>query len=293
MKFSLIIPTINRVQEVELLFQSLLAQDYENFEVIVVDQNPDDRLVKLADFYRQHFPILHIKESKPGQSRARNIGFSYVQGDLVAFPDDDCLYPPGLLTQIAYFFKDTSNWDGLICRVYDLDEDSNAFEPCGDDQSQEVDYPKGYKVCVSCAMFFRADICRKISFDETLGQGAGTPWGSGDETDYLFRCLDTGYRFFYNSTLIVRHPNPLKHNTFQKQIQREYGYGIGRGYFLATHPLPQSLLRSEYLEPYKQTLLELFNCNLRRASYFLTKGIGTSVGYQAGLKKHRELKEAI
>lgn len=289
MKFSLIVPTLKRVCETERLFQSLIAQNYKDFEVIVVDQNPDDRLVELVDSYRQYFPILHLRESKRGQSRARNIGFSHVHGDIVAFPDDDCLYSEGLLTKIAQFFGNNPERDGIIARVYDLDEDKNAFDLCGDDQSQEVDYVKGYKVCVSCAMFFRAHIAKKILFNELLGPGAGTPWGCGDETDYLFQCLDAGYKFYYDATLIVRHPNPLKKNAFSEQIRREYGYGLGKGYFLATHRLPQSLIEFEHIIPYRQTPLEMIKGDLRRASYSLVNGIGTSLGYRAGIKKNREI----
>lgn len=284
MKFSLIVPTLNRVFEIERLFQSLVAQDYKDFEVIMVDQNPDDRLAELVDSYCQYFPILHLRESKRGQSRARNIGFSHVQGDIVAFPDDDCLYSEGLLTKIAQFFSDSPEWDGVIARVYDLDEDKNAFESCGDGQSQKVDYVKGYKVCVSCAMFFHAHVAEKISFDERLGPGAGTPWGCGDETDYLFQCLDAGYKFYYDATLVVRHPNPLKKNAFREQIRREYGYGLGKGYFLATHQLPDPLLRAEKKAPYWDAILQVLKGNLRRASYCLVNGIGTFIGYRDGLK---------
>jgi glycosyltransferase involved in cell wall biosynthesis len=244
----------------------------------------------LVDFYSQHFPILHLRESKRGQSRARNIGFPQVKGDIVAFPDDDCLYPDGLLTRVARLFDKNSQWDGAIGRVYDLEEDQNAFEPCGDDHSQEVDYAKGYKVCVSCAMFSRASVVEKIRFDERLGPGAGTPWGCGDETDYLFQCLNAGYRFYYDATLIVRHPNPRKKNNFRQQIQREYTYGLGKGYFLATHHLSQPLLKCEQRAPYADAVSEISKGHLRRASYFLINGIGTSLGYRAGSKNIRQSK---
>lgn len=284
MKFSLIVATINRVAETERLFQSLTVQGYQDFEVIVVDQSPDERYRKLIESYRQQFPILHLRETRPGTSRARNIGLENVQGEIVAFPDDDCLYSNGLLAKIAQFFGSHPEWDGLITRVFDLDADENAFEPCGDDCSQGVDYAKGYKVCVSPAMFFRVPIARKITFNESLGPGIGTPWSSGDETDYLFQCLDAGYRFYYDAELIVRHPNPLKKHTFREQMRREYRYGVGKGYFLATHHLPPSLLRIERQSPYRDALTKMSEGNLRRASYFLINGIGTSIGYRAGLK---------
>ena len=285
MKFSLIVPTLNRVQELDRLFQSLVSQNYDDFEVIIIDQNLDNRLVKLVDAYREYFPILHIKESKRGQSHARNVGFSHVQGEIAAFPDDDCLYTEGLLTKIADFFVRNPTYDGLMTRVFDLEEDKNAFEPCGDAQSCEVDYAKAYKDCVSPAMFFRAPIAKRIAFNEALGVGANTPWGCGEETDYLFQCLDAGYRFYYEANFIVRHPNPLKKNDFRIQIKREYNYGLGKGYFLSTHQLPKALLKYEYKAPYRQTLSEISIGNWRRASYCLINGIATTLGYWYGRKK--------
>lgn len=284
MKFSLVLPTLNRVIEVERLFQSLLAQDYEDFEVIVVDQNPDDRLVELIASFSQHFPILHLRESKRGLSHARNIGFLHIQGDIVAFPDDDCLYPDNLLTKVAHFFQNNLQWDGVIGRVYDLDEDKSAFEFCDDDQSQEVDYIKSYYVAVSCGIFLRTHVAKKIAFDETIGLGNPSPRSCGEETDYVFHCLDEGYRFYYDTTLIVRHPNPTKKSNFREQVRREYTYGLGKGYFLATYNLPQSWLRSEYNAPYKSSLSEVFKGNFHRAAYLLVHGIGASLGYRAGLK---------
>ena len=51
MKFSLIVPTINRAAETERLFQSLAVQRYQDLEVIVVDQNPDENLVYSASAF--------------------------------------------------------------------------------------------------------------------------------------------------------------------------------------------------------------------------------------------------
>lgn len=285
MKFSLIVPTLNRVQEVERLFKSLERQDYTDFEVIVVDQNTDERLVGMVKSYSERFPILHIRESKKGQSHARNVGFRHVQGDIVAFPDDDCIYTEGLLTNVARFFRTQPKHDGLITRIYDLEDNENAFEFCGDNQSQELDYTKAYQVGISCALFFRKEVTETVAFDENLGPGSGTRWACGDDTDYVFRCLDKGYKLFYDATLIVRHPNPHKKNKFRQHIGREYGYGIGKGYFLATHKLPPYFLKYERGAPYQNSWSAIVKGYWQKAAYFFVNGIGTSRGYWFGLKK--------
>ena len=66
MMFSLVLATKNRVNEVERFLRSLTTQTHENFELVLVDQNPDDRLLELVKSYGQKFPIIHLKQSQSG-----------------------------------------------------------------------------------------------------------------------------------------------------------------------------------------------------------------------------------
>ena len=61
---------------------------------------------------------------------------------------------------------------------------------------------------------------RVDGFDNSLGIGAGTPWGSGEDTDYLLRCLDAGVAVYNDVNLIVRHPTPAKIYTTRQLIKR-------------------------------------------------------------------------
>jgi len=294
MRFSLIVPTVNRVNELERLFQSLATQHYDEFEVILVDQNLDDRLEELVTSYSQKFPILHLKQMKRGLSRARNLGRSHLKGEIIAFPDDDSVYPPTVLSQVAYFFENDRTWDGVIARIFDLDEDKNAFEFCGgDNESGSVDYWKGYTVGISHAMFFRAFVVKNLDFDEAMGVGSGTPWRAGEDVDYLFQCLNAGYRFYYDSKLKVRHPSPLRKNSFYQQIRREYSYGLGNGYLLGKHDLSERLIHSATSSSYQHTILEVTKGNLKRAAYFFAYGLGTSIGYSQSIKKHQKVHPSI
>ncbi len=95
---SLVVATLGRTVELYKLFDSFSAQQRTDFEVLVVDQNPDDRLAQLTN-QSWPFPVirLHVPSIR-GLSRARNIGWKAARGTLVIFPDDDCWYPPGFLT---------------------------------------------------------------------------------------------------------------------------------------------------------------------------------------------------
>ena len=91
--FDLVVATVGRTDELARLLESLEAQGYPRVRVIVVDQNADERLQELL--LRSNVSVEHVR-AEAGLSRARNTGLELVDADLVAFPDDDCVYPPGL-----------------------------------------------------------------------------------------------------------------------------------------------------------------------------------------------------
>ena len=75
-------------------------------------------------------------------------------------------------------------------------------------------------------MFLRREVVRDYSFDESLGVGAGTPWGAGEETDYLLRLLEDGHRIFYDPAIAIWHQGrsgPYTSGTFAEGPQLRTG----------------------------------------------------------------------
>lgn len=102
MHFSLILATIGRTEELKRFLASLDKQTLRRFELIMADQNPDDRIKPLLEPYQDHFPIMHLhRPTERGASKARNVGLQHANGDVLTFPDDDCWYLPQLLEKIA------------------------------------------------------------------------------------------------------------------------------------------------------------------------------------------------
>ena len=118
MRFSLILCTVNRVEVVREYFESLARQvDAPPFEVILIDQNPDERLMPIVADFQDRFPIRRYT-AKPGLSRARNLGLGYAEGEIIAFPDDDCTYPETLLKNVSDFLRQEMV-DGISTLVTD------------------------------------------------------------------------------------------------------------------------------------------------------------------------------
>lgn len=86
---SVILPVYNGAQYLADTLDSIFAQDYRPFEVIVVDDGSTDDSAKIAQSYQQ---IRYIYQENQGVPVARNAGIAAAQGEFVAFSDQDDLW---------------------------------------------------------------------------------------------------------------------------------------------------------------------------------------------------------
>ena len=88
---SVIIPTHNRAELIESSVKSVLAQTYDNLEIIIVDDQSQDRTEKVCrKLCAKHPRVSYYKpERNLGPAGARNFGVTKAQGTYVAFHDDD------------------------------------------------------------------------------------------------------------------------------------------------------------------------------------------------------------
>jgi glycosyltransferase involved in cell wall biosynthesis len=113
---SVIIPTYNRGRVIKEAIDSVLAQDYTEFELIVVDDGSTDHTSDVLDSYRNVIKVLSQKNK--GVSAARNRGISEAYGKFIAFLDSDDLWLPQKLSTQVEFFNQTS--DALICQTEEV-----------------------------------------------------------------------------------------------------------------------------------------------------------------------------
>jgi glycosyltransferase involved in cell wall biosynthesis len=100
-KVTVIIPTYNRKVCVQEAIESVLAQTYEEFELIVVDDGSTDGTGEVLKRYEKR--LLYLYQANQGVSAARNNGLVLAQGEFIAFLDSDDLWlPKKLAIQIAF-----------------------------------------------------------------------------------------------------------------------------------------------------------------------------------------------
>jgi glycosyltransferase involved in cell wall biosynthesis len=99
MLISVIVPTYNRANTIEYTLDSILAQTYQNLEIIIIDDGSTDEtetIVK-SSYHNKKIPIQYYQKSNGGCASARNQGLEYAKGEFIAFLDSDDRWMPNAL----------------------------------------------------------------------------------------------------------------------------------------------------------------------------------------------------
>ena len=263
MRFSLIMATVGRTREVERLFHTLKQQTHQDLELIVVDQNSDDRLTPLLNDWKNRLKIVHLRASL-GVSAARNFGLAHVSGDVVSFPDDDCWYPPDLLERVSGILERRPELDGLSGQVEI--EQGPAYARF-DKTPGDVTLLNAWRRTVTWTLFLRSKVTAHIEgFDETLGANSGTAWGGVEDIDFALSVVNAGYRIHYDPSITVFHPNPLE-GGYRGMSGRAYYYGAGIGHVWRKHGHPLWFVGYNLLRPLGGTALSLMRGDKHKALY--------------------------
>ncbi|MDO5484642.1 MAG: glycosyltransferase [Desulfovibrionaceae bacterium] len=247
MRFALLVTTLGREAEMRRLLASLSAQTCQNFHVYVGDQS-NGSLSALWAAFGDRLPMTVLPMDSKGVSAARNAllrACAADSWDIVAFPDDDCWYPPDLLARMGAWFASQSGADALLTGWRTGPKSGPESEPgagSGEEpgaappQPEYVSLYGAFRRAETYVQFYRRAAVERIGcWDETLGPGTGLPWGCGEDTDYLLRALRAGLHIIRDSTLTVYHPAV---RLTPPNAQRWRAYGRGRMYLLHKHGLP-------------------------------------------------------
>jgi glycosyltransferase involved in cell wall biosynthesis len=250
--FDLVVATVDRVDELGRLLESLERQTHRDFRVLVVDQNDDGRVARVLERH----PSLRSEHlhARRGLARARNAALPHLKGDVVGFPDDDCIYPGDLLERVAGLL--TQELDGLTGR-----------EPSWTSEAALLTRTNLWNRAISFTIFLRRALVERVgTFDESLG----LPSSSGEEIDYLIRALDTGARIRYDPSVVVEHPE--KPVDLVAVGARD---GASIGYLLRKHRYPARVLTRMLVRPLAGAVLDP-----RRARFHLATLRGRLRGYR-------------
>lgn len=230
---SMIVATIGRVGELDVLLASIAAFGRRDVEIIIADQNGDDRLEPVVARWRERLQIRHLRLQSRGVCRARNRGAAEARGQWLLFPDDDCWYAPDFLDRFCALAQSRPA-DFYCGRAADAEGRTImgrfAAEP------QPIRRENVWTTLIEWMLFVRRDaFVRTGGFDERLGPGAGTLWGAYEVQDLVLGLLAAGATGAYDPALVGHHPDERAEPLSPAAARKMRLYGAGLGYVMRKH----------------------------------------------------------
>jgi glycosyltransferase involved in cell wall biosynthesis len=121
--FTVVIPTHNRSNLLKRSVTSVLAQTFEDFELIIVDDHSTDDTVSVVRSFSDPRIRYMLNNRANGASGARNVGIFSAKGKWVAFLDDDDVWLPEKLGYQYELAQNVNKVVGLICTDYGIYKD--------------------------------------------------------------------------------------------------------------------------------------------------------------------------
>jgi glycosyltransferase involved in cell wall biosynthesis len=243
-KISVVICTRDRPDTIEQAVASVIACDYADFDVHIMDQSTDDRTRRIIEALAAPLPegvLVYHHLDKPGLSRAYNAGIRVSDGPIVACTDDDVIVPVEWLSRIAASFaadpdagllygqvrvpaslRDACVAGDVIVPAVEWDQPRRLFHA---DRNFKVWGGMGANMAIR-----RRVLDDVVGFDEAMGGGA--PLRSSQDFDFAFRMYRAKYAVVLDPTVSVDHYGT---RTLEQWPVTERAYAIGNGAFFAKH----------------------------------------------------------
>ncbi len=140
--FSIIIPTYNRANMISVAIESVLAQTYPNWELIVVDDGSIDDTEVVVKQYRDK-RIKYYRQENRGRSVARNKGIDLSNGSYICFLDDDDYYLEMFLSKFYTEIKKHNRYD-ILCMCEQYENDNGELTKIQLDEKELLKNPLKY-----------------------------------------------------------------------------------------------------------------------------------------------------
>lgn len=231
LRFSVVVPTRNRPEQLETCLQALAAQDYpsDRFEVIVVDDGGDRPIEATVSRFEDHLDVAVIGQSNQGPGAARNTGATKARGTNLAFTDDDCVPEPTWLAALDSILSKSADAVLVGGKVVN----GLPTSCCSQASQLIVDLVYDHHNPDSRNANFFATNNMAVPTHEFLELGGFDPsFRTSEDRDLCDRWHHAGRRLVFAPEARIAHQHRLDLSSF---VGQHFGYGRGAYRFNLSH----------------------------------------------------------
>lgn len=280
---SVIIPVYNAERFLRATVQSVIDQDYSDFEILLIDDGSTDMSGEICDeLASEHQQITVIHKPNGGVSQARNAGIEAAKGKYLTFIDSDDFIDKHMLADLVNEFE-AKNVDKVFCGFEEIHEDGVCFghianlPPRKILNRNEVIYTLLYTGCSSnsymntvCGGVYKTSIIKKhnLKFEN---RPMGEDWLFNMKyCDFIQSAVYIDkpyYKYFRNSTSATSRYQPrqfelwLENRDFRQSLVSKYNFEIDQQAIdsnWVNNVLYYSLQVIQHEPNYKNKLIEIF-----------------------------------
>lgn len=239
---SVIVPVYKVEKYLGRCVDSILAQTYENTEIILVDDGSPDNCPKLCEEYAKKYSSIRvIHQENRGLSGARNTGIRHAKGDYLAFVDSDDVISPHFLESLYRAMKETHanisqcRWEYMHGDTIKEPYDSQAKRECftGREMLANLYIQTGAYFVVAWNKLYKRELFEEIRYPEgRIHEDEATTYRLFDLAEkcvYVDNAL-YGYYVGTGGTSITRNGFNLKKLDWRLANKERVNYFIERDY---------------------------------------------------------------
>ena len=212
-KVSVILPTYNRANMIERCIKNVFDQDYDNIELIIVDDaSTDNTKDVVASLNDSRIKFLQLENNSGGAAAPRNAGLKEATGKYVSFIDSDDEYCEGRISEMVKLMEELDPKPALVFSNFVAHHDGSHCVPLSLNSefiSAEKSFPASVFCPTSCWIINR-EIIRDEFFDEKIHVI--------EDCDYFARIARKHPMYFYNKPLVRKYA----HGDLTGSVPEEY-----------------------------------------------------------------------
>ncbi len=186
LRFSIITPSYNQGKYIEDTIKSVLNQNYNNFEHIVIDGGSIDNTIEIL---KKNSHLKWISEKDNGQADAINKGFKMANGDIIAWLNSDDYYEKNIFEKIANFFAYKPDAFFLYGDITYVDKNKNFIKKIQGDTMFYKELLNNPDIVRQPSCFWRSEVHQKVGLLDDKLQLV---------MDYeFFLRIGKNYKFYY------------------------------------------------------------------------------------------------
>lgn len=222
-EISIVIPTFNRCAQLKECIESILNQDYNNYEIIIIDDGSTDGTKEMLKDYSNRYQdkIILLKQNREGPAKARNESLTFAKGKIVLFIDDDARAAPNWIGHIIEDFKYPKI--GIIGG----ETVEEKYSKSGVLYHRKINTLDFDFVPTKNAAFLKEALKKVNGFDGRF------KYPAFEDMDLCVRIRNMGYDIKINNKAVVYHN---ERHSLKGRLIKQYEYGYGTSTFLDLHP---------------------------------------------------------